>query len=640
MRKILPILFFGAFSFSGWSQSSPVCVNVDYKSRDYNAAYTSATLEMISNGGYITSGLDIDFLGEEPTYTEISVSRPSGLTWAFYTGAATIVEHKEAPNGDIYVLGSFAGALQVTYSSNPLIYTCPENGECFFLARHGNNMNFLDMRVIAAQPSTVQYSYVRPTSMAIDPATGNVFVSGYFSGSANIPGAGIYTVTSGSNGFIVRYSSALTSLSGKVFTGNCVIKDLSVNGSDLYVLGSFVSPLEGLVSAGSNDVFYGKYNFALSKVWAKSIGSTANERGAELRYDVFDNTLAIVGYHASAFDMNPSPSATTMASFYGGTDSFYARYAASTGDFVTGKTIVGGAGTDEITDFELDGPNSFLFAGNFNGSLTIPQATATSGSGDLFFGRYKANNNEWFKVLQNANPQSAFAIARSGNDVLVAGQYWKTMDADPGAEVETYSNINLGNNYWSNFIARYNCELCQTAPRADIIQESGQYVCPGGQETINGTITATGPWVLTLSDNGGTVTGVGSGTWSRQVSPSQTTTYKIQSIQDANCVGSSLNGFTTITVYNFTAGEISGTQTICSGGDPGPLTAVVPHYGPQSRWEKSTDLITWTSIDGSVSVQNYDPPGGLNEKTHYRKKYGRVMKAQDVGIIAILLLLQ
>jgi len=83
---------------------------------------------------------------------------------------------------------------------------------------------------------------------------------------------------------------------------------------------------------------------------------------------------------------------------------------------------------------------------------------------------------------------------------------------------------------------------------------------------------------------------------------------------------------TTVTVRpNFTAGSITGGGgTICSGGDPGAMTAN-PSGGSGTyayRWSSKAaggacDGTGWTLISGATS-QSYDPPAGLLTGTMYR----------------------
>jgi hypothetical protein len=84
---------------------------------------------------------------------------------------------------------------------------------------------------------------------------------------------------------------------------------------------------------------------------------------------------------------------------------------------------------------------------------------------------------------------------------------------------------------------------------------------------------------------------------------------------NSNCI--------TINVNSVTPGAISGSQTICSEGDPDAFTAGTGASGSGTlsyQWQSSTTNCTsgFTNILGATSP-TYDPPAGLTVKTYYRR---------------------
>lgn len=71
-------------------------------------------------------------------------------------------------------------------------------------------------------------------------------------------------------------------------------------------------------------------------------------------------------------------------------------------------------------------------------------------------------------------------------------------------------------------------------------------ICPGSSVTLSGSVTASGPWTLTLS-NGTQVSGTGSGPWSTTVTPTSSTTYSLSSLS-VPCPPPTLSGTATITL--------------------------------------------------------------------------------------------
>jgi hypothetical protein len=101
----------------------------------------------------------------------------------------------------------------------------------------------------------------------------------------------------------------------------------------------------------------------------------------------------------------------------------------------------------------------------------------------------------------------------------------------------TCSGTNAGNGYVT---------ITYTVPNATFTSTSST-ICHGTNFTLTGNVTATGAWIVTLS-NGQTATGTGNGTWSIVVSPTTTTTYTLTSIYDAVACNLTLPGSVTLTL--------------------------------------------------------------------------------------------
>ncbi|OAV45148.1 hypothetical protein A3850_011890 [Lewinella sp. 4G2] len=70
-------------------------------------------------------------------------------------------------------------------------------------------------------------------------------------------------------------------------------------------------------------------------------------------------------------------------------------------------------------------------------------------------------------------------------------------------------------------------------------------------------------------------------------------------------------------------GSISGTQTICSGGNPSNLasTAAGVSFGTNIlyQWQISIDQVNWRNI-GTATNLSYNPPAGLSQTVYYRRR--------------------
>ncbi|HMG94169.1 MAG TPA: T9SS type A sorting domain-containing protein [Chryseolinea sp.] len=118
------------------------------------------------------------------------------------------------------------------------------------------------------------------------------------------------------------------------------------------------------------------------------------------------------------------------------------------------------------------------------------------------------------------------------------------------------------------------------------ITSASTSVCLGGSTTLSGNVTAYGSWTITLS-TGETVTGTGSGTWNKLVTPSVTTTYTISSFTDAGCT---------------TTASTTGSSTITVNA----LTNIIAHPSTSSQNYCQNDAATALFISTNVTASSYE----------------------------------
>ena len=112
-------------------------------------------------------------------------------------------------------------------------------------------------------------------------------------------------------------------------------------------------------------------------------------------------------------------------------------------------------------------------------------------------------------------------------------------------------------------------------------------ICPGSQVNLSVTFTGVSPFSLTYTDGTTPVslTGITSNPWVFAVSPAISSTYSISSLSDACAAGTPI-GSASVTVGGlFPSGGISGSTTICPGGN----TQLSIQMTGQQPWS-----ITWT----------------------------------------------
>ena len=167
----------------------------------------------------------------------------------------------------------------------------------------------------------------------------------------------------------------------------------------------------------------------------------------------------------------------------------------------------------------------------------------------------------------------------------------------------TYYARNFNGGLWSTGCASTTITVNQ--PSQTTFTTLPQTICSGISTTIGGNITATGAWTITLS-NGQTVTGSGSGTWSKLVSPAVTTTFSITSLADLNGSGCppELLGSVVISVSASPSAPtpVSATPTnICPVGGSSNLNAT--SSGNSISW--FTVPSAGSTIGTSLSAANY-----------------------------------
>jgi hypothetical protein len=188
-------------------------------------------------------------------------------------------------------------------------------------------------------------------------ATGNVYVTGYYSSSSITFGSTTLTNADSTGNypdiFIVKYDAAgnviwATSAEG---TGYDFSYGSTIDATgNLYVTGYFSSPTfnfgtTALTNAGSFDIFIVKYDTSGNVLWAKAAGSSYGERAYSASADISGNVY-ITGIHNSSITFG----ATTLAN-------------AGNGDMFIAKIDATPSGTAEnyISNSAFINPNPFNY---------------------------------------------------------------------------------------------------------------------------------------------------------------------------------------------------------------------------------------------------------------------------------------
>lgn len=259
------------------------------------------------------------------------------VLWAKSTGSTIATSPSDRSSsvatdasGNVYMTGYFEGAA-ITFVTTTVTNTSTDFGE-LFIVKYDASGNVLWAK------SAGSISNDLPSSVATD-ATGNVVVSGYFSGFSIT--FGTITLTNPNQSFsftrdifIVKYDSAGNVQWAKRAGGasdeyaQSVATDLNGN---IFMTGQFFSPAitfgtETLVNAGGwMDIFIVKYDSSGNVQWAESAGGTSLEYCSSVVTDATGNAYITGSFYGASITFGTDTLINTAASY----DIFIAKIGAT-----------------------------------------------------------------------------------------------------------------------------------------------------------------------------------------------------------------------------------------------------------------------------------------------------------------------
>ena len=505
-------------------------------------------------------------------------------------------------SGNAYVGGSFQGNLSAVYGSS---FTSSYGNLDGFLAKYDPSGNVL----WAIKLGGTNVDEVR--GVATD-GTGNVYVTGYFSGTADFdPSAATFNLISsgGQDGFLAKYSSTGTFIWAAKFSGSGDEDSwkMSADANGIYVTGSYQTPAvtfgsyssvitkSTTVTDSQYNMYGAKYNSNGTVQWVISGGGDKDDIGYNVIADAnsiyfigsyndditFNNSSGIAGSILPA-QQNNKTQVYILAVTQLGVLSWQTNITSNTGgDMVAGTGI-----TQDATNLYVTG----YFDGNINfkyPSPTLTQNLSGGGSLDLYLAKLSKTGTFIWNTAATGN----------GN----GEQIGRTL------EVDGSGNIILGGCYTNGL----------------------NYTAAGGPN-----FTASGAHDIFITSYSPT----GSFLWSTRAGGNTRDYLNGMAVDDAGAVfvcgesdGQMVIGTTTLTSGGgknvfvgklgcsvITNNTITASQTICIGSAPSTFTGSIPVGGTLYSWESSLDALTWTTTSGTYTNQNYTAPS-LTATTYYRR---------------------
>ncbi|HEX7846248.1 MAG TPA: SBBP repeat-containing protein [Chitinophagaceae bacterium] len=375
------------------------------------------------------------------------------------------------------------GAFSVAYDNNENIFVCGQlagSGDLdpgpgiqsynsfgwidAYVMKLDRNGNLLWARQMGGPESDAALS------LATD-AAGNVYITGYFAGTANFNpwGAG-FIVTSYGGGSDI-FISKLDGNGNHVWTKQCGGIDYEYGHSikldpsgNIYVTGLFsgiadFDPGPGILNLTQTGA--GFENFVLrldangNLLWAANAGGgIGSSSSPAIAVDNAGNAY-IAGMFTGTYDFNPGPGVNNLSSPVG-RDFFILKLAAN-GGFSWVRHMNGSSADDFANNITLDASGNVLIIGGFQNTVDFDPGTAvynltSFGALDIFVCKLDNNGNFlWAKQMGGAGSDMGFAVATGiAGDVYTTGIFGGTGDFDPGICVYSMSPLdNIGDVFLS-----------------------------------------------------------------------------------------------------------------------------------------------------------------------------------------------
>lgn len=363
-------------------------------------------------------------------------------------------------NGDIYLTGYFWGTANFNPAGTNNL-TSSGNNDIFF-ARYNNDGVYQWAHRIGGT------AYDEGTAIAVD-ASGNVYISGYFTGSAvnfnTSGGTNNLDCGNGAAPFFAKYNTAGAHQWSRAITGNGDSKSHAMHRDalgNIYIAGYFsgsstdFDPGSGVInfSAAGYDAFFAKYNSNGDYMTAKAFGGNGDDRALSIGIDASSN-FYVTGYFNGTADFDPNAGVANIVSS-GGEDIFVAKYNAN-GSYNWAKGI-GGTGSDRGHSINIDAIGSVFISGYFNQTaefnpVPLSSDLSSGGGSDIFFAKYATDGSYlWAKNFGNSGSDIANTILTdaSGN-IYLGGTFSGITNFDPGSTTAELNAATGGTGFFAKY---------------------------------------------------------------------------------------------------------------------------------------------------------------------------------------------
>ncbi|MEZ5014845.1 MAG: hypothetical protein R2794_11190 [Chitinophagales bacterium] len=197
-------------------------------------------------------------------------------------------------------------------------------------------------------------------------------------------------------------------------------------------------------SAGSMDLALVKLDASGNFVWGKQIGGNGLNQIVNLKTDASGN-IYVFGVFSLTMDVDPGPAVYNITSV-GGDDTYLAKYDAS-GNFLW-VVQYGSTSTEQAYACEINNAGDVYITGYYHNTIDFDPGPGTfnltaTGSGLDFLVKLSSTGAlQWAKNVSSMYCNELFFDP--AGDMYLGGEFWGTVDFDPGPGVHNLSAAGFG----------------------------------------------------------------------------------------------------------------------------------------------------------------------------------------------------
>ncbi len=368
--------------------------------------------------------------------------------------------------GNVYVTGFYMDTVDFDPGGGDL-HTNYGHGDAF-LSKFDSLGNFKWARTWGGSADD------RSQGIAAD-GSGNVYVTGYFSDTVDFdPGSGDnYISNDDYDVFLSKFDSSGNFEWAVTWSGieyDCSYS-VAIDGSgNVYVTGYFSGTVDfdpgsgdPHTSNGEEDAFLSKFDSSGNFEWARTWGGSLSDKSFPVATDGSGNVY-VTGYYQDTVDFDPDGGDPHTSN--GEKDTFLSKFD-SLGNFKWARTW-GGSSSDKSFAVTTDDPGNVYVSGHYQDTVDFDPGGGdphtSNGMCDVFLSKFNSSGSfEWVHTWGGSTYDLGYgAAADSSGNIYVMGKFQGTVDFAP---TDPPSNENpdehTANGYSDIFLIKFLPDGCQ-----------------------------------------------------------------------------------------------------------------------------------------------------------------------------------